>query len=584
MKVLVRLAIFALATISLGGLYTQPARSEDWVSKTGSQSQNAPGALAPGFPVLLSGSYVYEAATTLSDINGDGSLEIILGGRTLNPDGTLGCSGRVYVYRANGTLMWETTVRADVSASAATEDLNGDGYKDIIVGMGAFHVDGENADNECGKNNPSAPGNGGVVALDGRTGAVLWTFNTQDWGEWGRPNGVLDGVYSSPAIGDVNGDGYPEIVFGSWDNCIYLLDRQGNPLWGEVPMDTPLDFCGRRGFWAHDTVYSSPALADLTGDGKLEIIIGSDVSCDDPQDPNRCNRYMMPNGGFVWVIRYDGVPLARRWFDQAMYSSPAIGDLNNDGKLDIVIGSGNSFPGTGYYITSMRLDLTKSVTESLVTNWQTFVVGVTVSSPALGDINGDGKLEVITITKYGDWGTPVGPNVNNGSYVYAFRGDTGATLWSTHACNNDGIGRSFPINASPILANVTGDSRPEIIFPHAWEVAVLNPDGTYYTKVNTANGCTTNSGSVLLAGSGSFSASVAAGDLNQDGITEIVAPGRWNEALGSKRGILYVWTVSTASTASILPWNMFRRDARHTGLYAPASSGTSKIYLPLIIK
>ena len=516
----------------------------------------------PGFPRVLSGSYVFEAAaTTLADLNNDGSLEIIIGSRVLNTNGTLGCGGKVYVYRSEGSLMWESTVRAEVSSSAATADLNGDGIKDVIVGMGAFPAPDENASNECGKNNPSAPGNGGVVALDGRNGNVLWYFNTQDWGEWGTgPNGVLDGVYSSPAVGDINGDGQPEVVFGAWDDCIYLLNRQGNSLWGEIPFTTTLHFCGGHGFFAHDTVYSSPALADFDGDGKHEIVIGSDVSCDDPYDPDLCNRYMAPNGGFLWVIRYDGAVLARRWFDQTIYSSAAIGDQNNDGKLEIVVGTGQTYAGKGYYVTSMSLDLTKPVTEALVTNWQVNTVGVTLSSPALGDLNGDGILDVVTITKYGDWGTPVGPDANNGSYVYAFNGSNGSILWRTHACNNDSIGRSFPINGSPILADINGDGRPEVIFPHTWEIEALYSDGSYYTQANTANGCTNNSGLVSYSGNGSFAAAAAVGDLNGDGKNDLVAPGWWNEGTLNS-GALYAWAgVGTAS-----PWPMFHHDASHSG-------------------
>lgn len=562
------ITISALTTLVL---ISQPSLvSSDSLSGAPQRSSN-PMTLAAGFPVSLSDSYIYEAHTTLADINGDGTLEIIIGGRTQNPDGSLGCSGKVYVYKADATLMWSATVRADINASIAVGDLNGDGYKDLVVGMGAWNADGETYLNECGQGNPSAPGNGGVVALNGQNGSVLWTFNTQDWGEWGTgPNGVLDGVYSSPAIGDINGDGQPEVVFGSWDNCIYLLDKNGNPLWGEIPFTTTQGFCGRHGFFAHDTVWSSPVLADLDGDGKPEIIIGGDISCQILNDPNFCNRYNVPNGGFLWVIRYDGTVLARRWFDQAIQSSPAVADLNNNGVLDIVVGTGRGFPGTGYYVTAMHYQANQDVTLALPTNWQTTVLGRVFSSPAIGDLNNDGVKDVVVIGYYGDSGgtpSPIGPGANQGSYVYALRGDTGSLLWQTHACNNDSIGRSFPIASSPVLANIAGDSRPEVLFPLAWEIEALNPDGTYYTHVNTTNGCTSTSGSATFPGTGTFWPSVAVGDLTGNGTPEIVAPGWRNEGNGRHDGDLYVWSMP-AVTANY-PWPMFHQNARHTGIAGP---------------
>ena len=115
-----------------------------------------------------------------------------------------------------------------------------------------------------------------MVALSGQTGAVLWVFNTADKGEWAAPNnGVLDGVWSAPASGDIRPDiAGPETVVGAWDNCVYLLDKNGNAIWGVVPFPyntypTLQGQCTNRGFLSHDTVWSSPALADLDGDGSF---------------------------------------------------------------------------------------------------------------------------------------------------------------------------------------------------------------------------------------------------------------------------------------------------------------------------
>ena len=216
----------------------------------------------PGFPALLAGSNIYESSPTLADLVGDGKQEIIIGGRDLSGS-NLGCGGWVYAYRPDGSLLWQTHVRAPVNASATVYDLYGDGRKEVIVGLGGW-IEGQ-----CW--------NGGVIALDGRTGAEIWHFDTQDWLNE-RPDGMLDGVFSTPVVADMDGSGKPVIVFGAWDQCIYMLDNNGQPLWGNLPGAFSGTFCGGHGYYIADTVWSSPAVADLKGDGNMEIVIGADIS------------------------------------------------------------------------------------------------------------------------------------------------------------------------------------------------------------------------------------------------------------------------------------------------------------------
>jgi len=91
-----------------------------------------------------------------------------------------------------------------------------------------------------------------------RDGTTIWDRPSGDFIGTGYPNPVM----STPAIADVDGDGFMEVAWGSLDAHIYLVrgaDGTDKPGW-------PV--------FVRDTVFSSPALADLDGDGKLEIIIG----------------------------------------------------------------------------------------------------------------------------------------------------------------------------------------------------------------------------------------------------------------------------------------------------------------------
>jgi hypothetical protein len=199
-----------------------------------------------GFPLALSGAFLSVGSSpTLADLDNNGTLEIIVAGRDREGDDP-GCGGVVYAYRHDGSRFWETSVRAAINSTPSVADLNSDGYPDVVVSMGGF------AEIPCW--------HGGVIALNGRNGQRLWTFDTQDWLHH-DPDGWRDGVFSTPAIGDVNADGQPEIVFGGWDQCIYVLDRNGHPLWSNLPGILPHTYCGGHGFYNEDTIWSSPALA-----------------------------------------------------------------------------------------------------------------------------------------------------------------------------------------------------------------------------------------------------------------------------------------------------------------------------------
>jgi hypothetical protein len=502
-------------------------------------------------PVTLSGSWINQSGITLADLDGNNTLEIVFGGRTVT-DGvqTLGCTGKVYAYNSNGSLKWETTVRADVNSTPAVADLNGDGVKDVVVGMGGWIVDGATKDDlqyDC---------DGGLIALNGQNGNPLWTFDTDDHGEWDGANGRLDGVYSSPAIADIDGNGVLDIVFGAWDQCIYRLDEDGNPLWNSLP-DTEGHCRDDSGFWNRDTVWGSPALADLTGDGKLEIVIGSDITIGGPE-------------GYLNVLDYNGSVLARRQFPQVFFSSPAIADLDDDGVLNIVIGSGGIGNGdpAGHYVVFAHYDASQ-LTESdrIVIDWQPTTVGKVFASPSVGDINGDGYLDATVQAFQGE----TFPNWPMHGYAFDFKNKT--VLFDQWLCDGDvTTDNAYKglMYGSPLIADVAGDSKPEILFTMKRDVIILNPDGTYYTHTgNTScSGGVTPTSNYNLTTNGGLYGTPAVGDLDGDGDNEIVAASYWNENSlytddpDDLRGGLFAWTGFKKAKS---PWPMYRHDEQHTG-------------------
>src|SRR4029079_4471724 len=76
------------------------------------------------------------SSPVLSDLDGDGKLEIIVG-TIANDNGSGGYAAGLAVINSNGTLRWSRTVPGSINSTAAVGDINGDGKPDIVVGMGA---------------------------------------------------------------------------------------------------------------------------------------------------------------------------------------------------------------------------------------------------------------------------------------------------------------------------------------------------------------------------------------------------------------------------------------------------------------
>ncbi len=509
----------------------------------------------PGFPVALSGAYLnLGSSPTLADLDGNGTLEVIIAGRDLD-GGSPGDGGMVYVYRHNGSLLWQKHVRAPINSTPTTADLTGDGTLDVVVSMG-------------GVVEPQA-WNGGVIALNGVNGAELWTFDTQDWLNH-HPDGWRDGVFSTPAIADINGDGQLEITFGAWDQCIYLLDRNGNPLWGNLPGILPETYCGGHGFYNEDTIWSSPALADLNNDGRYEIIVGADIS------PG--NVWGDPGGGYLYVFDADGNALAREWMDQVVFSSPAVADLDNDGDWEVVVGTGTYWENKGYYVSAFDFNQAAAhADERLVLKWRKSTAGRVFASPAIADLNQDGVLDVVITSPIGDFGI-------EGSILYAWRGSDGSPMIQRRICNFQGMSQNTL--SSPTVADVDGDAHAEILISHAWEVAIFNHDGTYYTDYSNPKwpggpenpACARDhvpTTELSYYVEYSLYASPAVGDLDGDGDVEIVIGG--HNPANPNQGMIFAWTGHSKRMPS--PWATWRHDEYHTGNHVfeliPPSNPTS---------
>jgi hypothetical protein len=319
----------------------------------------------------------YAAGPSIADLDGDGIPEIIA--PTWN-------DSNLYVFTPQGTLKpgFPVHLRDPIWSSVAVADLNNDGHKELIFASNGFNFYVFRDNGTEYMDGDANPATNGVFKVLGQP------FN-----------------YGSPAVADINNDGYPEIIYGSTDGKVYVWDRFGNNLPGfPVTLNAGIN--------------ASIAVGNLDGntDSTLEIIALTTGQ----------NLYVIePNGtirpGWSRFVRSNG---------SSKSPSPALADMNGDGFLDIVIGSTDGF----IYVFDRNGNLVPPWTNVRYTS---LTAGASESSPVVADINGDGLPDVVmgsedqTLAAFG----------NNGQMLPGFPIVLGGEIRGTPAlCDCDGDGKT----------------------------------------------------------------------------------------------------------------------------------------------
>ena len=437
-----------------------------------------------------------------------GTTDIVLGsavpyGSSLTPS-----DARIFNGDNGATLK---TLSAPTN-SASVADVDQDGNDDIFLGAGGSEI-------EC-------QGDGGLYSF-AAWGAqrfpprILPDDAPYEGSQCGRPS-----VFASPALGDVNKDGVVDATFG-------VL---GLRAWS-VSANSGGNGYGWPFYW-DDTIYGSPALADITGDGQTEIIMPGDSSPGPPVDHR---------GGMVRAFTGKGQQLWEFRTNEIVRSSPSIGDITGDGDIEIVFGTGNYWarqPG-GATDCSKVFALRRNGT--LV--WSKDIGAQAMGSPTLADFNGDGRLDVAV----GGWRRPcTPPSETNDGRVWILDGITGEAMTGYPRDSGGSL-----IIGQIVTADVNNDGGQDAIVPTANGVHIF--DGKNGNELYTLS----------FGGDGVvFRNSPLVADLDGNGRLDIVVAG---EKPAGHIGVLrrYEFEAGDNATLGSKGWYMNRKDPRQTGSWAP---------------
>jgi len=387
------------------------------------------------------------SSPVIADVTGDGHLDVV----TADMSGTL----HVLDGRTGRDLPgWPQPIQIVPGQNVASEssptvaDLDNDGHMEIIIGAGSIDVPGQQ---------------GGVEAFNAN-GSVRWRIKT---GTVAGQNGVV----GTPAVGDVTGSGFPDVVFGSFDHNIYVVNRFGQALPG-FPFDSL------------DTIWDSPALYDEAHLGRMDIFIGGDAS---PGGPCGSQTW----SGILRAIRVTSSGPQILWSHcqhQIFQSSPAIGEISGDGRMDLVVGTGtgpSGDPQATDALNAFHLD-----DGSPVAGWPVQLNGPIFGSPVIGDVTGNGENDVVVTAC---------AKCTDGQ-VWAFDGH-GHRLWDVvpGASEHD----FTEILSTPILVDLDGDGVNDVAVGQAGEFYFLRGrDGARLYKPIEVNRVVQDSAAVADFGPG----------------------------------------------------------------------------------
>jgi hypothetical protein len=468
----------------------------------------------------LAGAGVGFSVATAGDVNGDGYSDVITRG------GSLSASAFVYHGGAGGlatTASWTVSQPAAVTSVATAGDVNGDGYSDVVIGT-PFANNGQTLE-------------GRAFVFQGGAGGLA---TSAAWSAEGNQDFARFGV-SVATAGDVNGDGYSDVIVGAtmFDNVetdegaafVYLGGAGGlasNAAWTAESDQASASFG-----------YPVGTAGDVNGDGYSDVIVGAELFDNGQTNEGRAFVYLGGAGGLEtsasWNVEADQAE-ARSGFAAA-----TAGDVNGDGYSDVIVGArlfdnGESNEGRAQVHLGSAAGLATSPVWSSESNLAGASFGFSVAPT--GDVNGDGYSDVIVSAAF----YTNGESFEGGAFLY-LGGSEGPRVAGWNESGSQ-FGARFGASVA-VAGDVNGDGYGDVVVGAPLFDNGQTDEGAAFLYLGSGAGLASTpawSGESDQAGA-SFGSSVAkAGDVNGDGYGDVIvgAPLYDNGEVDEGRALVYL--------------------------------------------
>jgi uncharacterized repeat protein (TIGR01451 family) len=454
------------------------------------------------------------ASPAVADLDKDGKPEVLWGGYTL-----------MVVTGTNGALKWNTSQTGRLWPGVVVADLDHNGSLEVVTANGGGYIDAYNANGSPVSGwhiRPTGTSNEirslAVADLDNNHDLEIVVCSTRSDNQWfvyehnaalrsGWPkqtdsdtNGYAAGCFNeNVGVADIDNDGKGEII-GPNDthyaaafnddgtpvraSAIYGLVNGQNKPWARVGLhvDHNVDLRGYANCGTEhrpNMANSAPTIADVNGDGTLEIIIvGNVYNCDTSPYTDLYEMPFILNADRTrwkdaindWTVipvpDAHAAPLSEEYdLIENNVPNPVVVDLDGDGRKEIL------YPSYDGRMHAYWLDKTEHG------SWPFEVYNPSegfyrfATEPIVVDLENDGKAEVI----FASW-TQNGSNAPGKLYIVSWNGDLLHSLDLPWEANNHRGGSL----AAPTIANIDGDPDLELV------VGTINKGLVAYDIANSA--------------------------------------------------------------------------------------------------